>query len=220
MIIYYVKGVIMKKTTLVFIVSLTFLTGCVAPTQYVDINSPNGNSGGYESYQIDKDSFIISASGNGVTSSKRVKDIALRNAAESCLLLDSIYTKFQVKDYGGQTNSSTINIPTYQNNYVSGNVITPNGMAMYSGTITTQSSMPMEVNRYSFKYVIKCVKDDDFGMDINKILYDTSYLVGKDTSIAYHPILDRKTAKKGGTCKFTYECPSGYKCEDSICTSF
>ena len=66
----------MKNILLVLISFL--IIGCMTSTPY----QPMGFKGGYENTQLDKNVFEVTFSGNGLTSSQRVRDFAMLRSAE------------------------------------------------------------------------------------------------------------------------------------------
>lgn len=157
------------------------LVGCSTATPYQALGTKAGGivGGGYESYQIKKDMFMVSARGNGFTDVKRVNDIAMRRAADECKKLDNSYTKIQMVDKGDKSDNSTAYITTPTTTYHTGTYNTYGSYGTFSGTSTGSTITPMNIRKHQTKLIIKCVKNDTFGIPINEIYTNTSYLVEK-----------------------------------------
>lgn len=118
-----------------------FLVGCATGYQ------KNSFSGGYVDTQLAKDIFKVEFSGNGYTSSSKVKEYALRRSAE--LTIEQGYNHFVILD--GNNSSSVYSSGTRSNGNISSNYY---GGYNYSGNSQTNF-----VTKSDSELIIKLFKE-------------------------------------------------------------
>lgn len=98
---------LMKKsgiaTSCVTLLVFFSLTGCMSPYQR------NGLGGGYTDLALNKDTYLVTFRGNGLTSSDVTQSYLLRRSAE--LTLSKGYKYFVIINGGTKTNSQVVQTP-------------------------------------------------------------------------------------------------------------
>lgn len=141
----------MKKLLIGLPIVLALLvSGCATSYQKA------GLTGGFNDYQISKDSFMIKFKGNGFTKKDRVADFTLLRAAE--VTLNNGYSYFTVMGGNVDTSHSTYTTPVHYNTYGSVNTY---GNTSYLNARTYQTGgQTFNSNRHTSTLLIKCYKKD------------------------------------------------------------
>lgn len=141
------------------ILVLLLLSGCATSYQQ------EGATGGFNDYQVSKDTFMIKFRGNGYTKKDRAADFSLLRAAE--VTLKNGYSYFAIIGGNVDTANSSFTTPASYNTYGTANTY---GNTSYINATTYQTGgQTFNVSRHTSTLQIKCFKKEQ---KLNTTLYD------------------------------------------------